>query len=101
MLGVNVIAINRNGTTILAPGSNEILGVNDQLIVSGNREEIIKIGGQELFIVEEQDIPIQRILSDEISLAELEIIYGDQFSDANRRTGGLPQEVWCQRAGCR
>ncbi|MFN2177291.1 MAG: SLC13 family permease [Anaerolineales bacterium] len=80
VLGINVIAINRNGKTLLSPTSNEILETGDQLIVSGNREKITEIGEGDLFIVDEKEISIKRILSEGVNLAELEITYGDPFA---------------------
>lgn len=79
VLGINVIAINRNGETVLAPPSNEVLRKGDQLIVSGRQEEFEKIRGVDQFIVGEQGIPVRRIVSDEVHLAELEIIPGSPY----------------------
>jgi len=81
LFGINVIAINRAGETILAPPSNEILVVGDQLIVSGRQDEIEKIQGKDQFIVGESGLSVQRIVSDEVHLAELEITAGSPFCD--------------------
>ncbi len=81
LFGINVIAINRAGETILAPPSNEILLEGNQLIVSGRQDEIEKIRGKDQFIVGESGLSVQRIVSDEVHLAELEITAGSPYSD--------------------
>lgn len=80
ILGINVIAISRNGKTILSPASTETLHEGDQLIVSGRQEEILKISGKDQFIVGEQGISLKSILSDEVYLVEIEIGFGDPFA---------------------
>ena len=73
ILGVNVIAIIRNGQMQLAPEAHFVLKPGDRLVVGGRMERITQISGKHQLIVEDESLPTEWLTSEEIEFAEVGI----------------------------
>ncbi len=71
-LRLNVIAILRPGNTRLAPNAETILQPGDRLLVEGRLDQLSELRGQHI-IVEEERLPVERLVSTEIDIAEVGI----------------------------
>lgn len=100
-LGLNVIAILRNGETQLAPGPDAILRSGDSLLVEGQLDRLSELRGRQHLIVEDSHLDIERLMSAEIGIADLELspkssLLGQtlQQSDFRRRYGVIILAIW-------
>jgi di/tricarboxylate transporter len=73
ILGLNVVAIIHNGNTQLAPGPDTIIQEGDNLLVEGNLDQLYEMHGHQQLIVEDEKFSIERLISPEIEVVELEI----------------------------
>ncbi len=69
-LRLNVVAILRNGRTIVAPRPNQLLQANDRLLVQGKQESLTEWRGPQQFRIEENHAGLQPLLTEEIGVAE-------------------------------
>jgi di/tricarboxylate transporter len=69
-LGLTVISIYRDGSTLLAPSSSEILQPGDNLLVEGNREDLQAIGSLGELEIERKLSDVGELESDQVGLAE-------------------------------
>lgn len=79
VLGLNVIAIIRNGQTQLAPDSREILHSGDRLLVEGKLDLLTEIQNTKHLVIEEENLNLERLQSAEIELAEVELAQDSAF----------------------
>jgi di/tricarboxylate transporter len=70
VLGLNVIAIIRNGQTELAPKPETVLEANDRLLVAGKLDQLDELRHQGNLVVEEDKFNPDRLVSTEINVAE-------------------------------
>jgi di/tricarboxylate transporter len=68
-LGLNVIAIVRDGNTQLAPDPDTVLRPGDRMLVGGRLEQLSALGDHHL-LVEQEALPVERLASEEIEIAE-------------------------------
>ena len=73
ILGLNVVAIIHEGHTLLAPDPETVLQPGDRLLVEGNLDQLSELRGRQQFVIEDERFPIERLISAEIELVELEI----------------------------
>jgi di/tricarboxylate transporter len=96
-LGVNVIAITRHGNAeeLLAPAPSVILHAGDRLLVQGRTDQLVEIQDQPYLTVEEEQVPVDQLTSQEIRLAEVSLssqssLIGKTLAQINfRRRYGL------------
>ncbi|MFO7539060.1 MAG: SLC13 family permease [Chloroflexota bacterium] len=69
-LRLNVLAILRNGQTLVAPRPGHLLQSNDRLLVQGKQESLTQWHGPQQFRLEENQAAIQSLLAEEIRMAE-------------------------------
>ena len=73
ILGLNVVAIIHERHTLLAPDPETVLQPGDRLLVEGNLDQLSELRGRQQFVIEDERFPIERLISAEIELVELEI----------------------------
>ena len=94
-LGLNVVAVQRGGETILAPGTDFVLGEGDELVVEGTFERFEALRAWKHLEIESRDRTLERIADASIEVAELELpedspLIGQTVRGANlRRTRHL------------
>jgi di/tricarboxylate transporter len=72
-LGLNVIAILRDDDTLLAPGPEFDLQAEDKLLVEGRLDQLSELHGRNHFVIEEDQLPLERLVTSEIELVEVEV----------------------------
>lgn len=72
-LGLNVIAILREGEPRLAPRPETVLESGDELLVEGNLDQLDELRSRLHVVLEDTDVTIERITSDEIRVAEAKV----------------------------
>ncbi len=85
-LELNVVSILRDQQTILAPGSDLILRSGDRLLVEGQLDRLFEIYSPDHQFLDQESLPIEKIYSAEIKLAEVTIPSGSSLIDST-----LPQ----------
>ncbi|MEN8242548.1 MAG: SLC13 family permease [Chloroflexota bacterium] len=73
ILGLNVIGINRNGHSDLAPTPRTILHSGDRLLVTGRVDKLKDWGKKPQFEIAARHISINQLTSDKVSLVEITI----------------------------
>lgn len=76
VLGLNVIAIIREGQTRLAPSAETSLQAGDKLLVEGKLEKLIELHGRQHLVLEDERLAVERLVSADIELVEVEIATG-------------------------
>ena len=72
-LGLNALAILRADGNRLAPDPASILRPGDGLLVEGRSDRLTELRGGRVLVVEDERLAVERLLSPEIGLAELEL----------------------------
>ncbi len=94
-LGLNVVAVQRSGQMILAPGPDFVLSEGDGMVVEGTLERFEGLRAWKHLEIESRDRALERIADASIEVAELELaegspLIGQTVRRANlRRTHGL------------
>jgi di/tricarboxylate transporter len=73
ILGLNVVAIIREGRTQLAPSTNTILEVGDRLLVEGPLDQLTEFHDKQHLVIEDKKIALDQLTSPEIQLVEMEL----------------------------
>jgi di/tricarboxylate transporter len=73
VLGLNVIAIIRNGRTQLAPSPREVLQPGDRLLVEGQLDSLTEFLDAQHLVLGDESLNIESLQSAEIELLEVEI----------------------------
>lgn len=71
VLGLNVIGILRDGQTQLAPHPGTVLRADDRLLVGGRPDQLAELRGRHHLTIEEERLPVERLISAEIQIAEV------------------------------
>ena len=79
-LEINVISILRGRRTLPAPGPETTLQSGDRLLVAGRTERVAEIGGHEYLTIETDEFAVERLLSSEIEVVEVELLTGCSFA---------------------
>ena len=75
-LGLTVLAILRNKRTHLAPKPQTVLQAGDKLLVEGKLERLVELHGRQHLVLEDEKLAVERLVSAEIDLVEVEISPG-------------------------
>ncbi len=78
-LELNVLTILRDHETISAPDQSFILHAGDRLLVQGQMDRLSSIYNQEHLLIEEEQLPVEKIYSAEIQLAEAAVMPGSSL----------------------
>jgi len=89
-LGLNLIAIVREGDTNLAPTAETILQPGDRLLVGGRLDRLSEIGTERYLEIGDDQVTVERLVSGEIGLVEIELtgdngIVGKTIAEADLR----------------
>jgi di/tricarboxylate transporter len=79
ILGVNILGIIRNGETNLSPEPGSILYSGDRLLASGTAETLEEYHEYGYFDIEDDHLTVERLVSQEVKLAELSIAPGSEY----------------------
>ena len=74
-LDLNVVAILRDGDTILAPGPQEALRSGDRLLVQGRPERLAEFRGRRSLVVSEDSLAVERLTSADVDVAEVQLAH--------------------------
>ncbi len=85
-LELNVVSILRDQQSILAPGPDLLLQSGDRLLVEGQLDRLFEIYSPDHQFLDQESLPIEKIYSAEIKLAEVTIPSGSSLIDST-----LPQ----------
>jgi di/tricarboxylate transporter len=70
VLGLNVVAIIRNGRTQLSPAPAFTLQTGDRLLVEGRLEQLTELHGTNHLILEKEGFRVERLVSADVELVE-------------------------------
>ena len=89
-LGLNVVAVQRSGQMILAPGTDFVLSEGDEMVVEGTLERFEALRAWKQLEIEPRDRTLERIADASIEVAELELaadspLIGQTVRKANLR----------------
>jgi di/tricarboxylate transporter len=70
VLGLNVVAVIRNGTTQLSPEPAFALQAGDQLLVEGRLDQFADLQGKDHLIMEKEGFTLARMVSGDVELVE-------------------------------
>jgi di/tricarboxylate transporter len=88
-LGLTVIAVFRNGQTELAPDRSFKLESGDRIWVKGRLEELTDLHDHDYLVLEEENLPIERLVSEETDLVEVSLPDDSPFSGRSLRQMGF------------
>jgi di/tricarboxylate transporter len=89
VLGLNVIAIIRNGRNQLAPGPGAVLEPGDQLLVEGRLDQFTELREQQQLVLEDESLNIEKLASAEIGLVEMTLQEGNTLVGKTLRQVGF------------
>jgi di/tricarboxylate transporter len=90
-LGLNVIAIIRDGQTELSPDPGTLLYANDRLLVEGEHDQLSELQGRRHLMVANDRLAVEKLISEEIGLAEVRLSPGSAFVGQTLRQLGFRQ----------
>jgi di/tricarboxylate transporter len=79
VLGLNVLAVIRNGQTLLSPEPAFSLKAGDRLLVGGNPEQFIELRRKDHLIVEKEGFTVERLVSSDVKLVEARLSSGSSL----------------------
>jgi len=71
ILGLNVIAIIKNGRAQLAPGPNALLHAGARLVVEGRTDALFEMRGRRQLMIEESGLAIEALVSSDVDILEV------------------------------
>lgn len=83
LLGVNILGIIHNGETNLSPDPDSVLHSGDRLLATGQPESLVKLHEQGYFEIEDDQLTVERLISQEVELAELGLSPKSDFIGKN------------------
>jgi di/tricarboxylate transporter len=84
-LDLNVVAIWRDDEHLLSPTPDTILHAQDRILVEGKTNRLEAILGRHNFILEDQNLGIEKLISPEIKLVQIEILPGSPLDGSTLR----------------
>ena len=88
-LGLNVVAVQRSGQMILAPGTDFVLSEGDEMVVEGTLERFESLRAWKHLEIESRDRALERIADASIEVAELELAEGSPLIGQTVRKANL------------
>ncbi len=79
VLGLNVVAVIRNGHTQLSPESAFTLRVDDRLLVEGRLEQFSEIHGHSHLVLDKEGFTVERLVSTDVELVEARLSPGSSL----------------------
>jgi di/tricarboxylate transporter len=84
-LGLNVVMILRDQETIYAPSPDFVLQSGDRLLVEGQLDQLSQLDQQDHRLLTKEPLPLKKIYSAEVQLAEAEIPSGGSIAGMTLR----------------
>ena len=79
-LELNVVTVIRNKNPLMAPQPDFVLQAGDRLLVEGKLDSLFEFHGKDHLLLDQQNLPIEKIVSGDIKLAELYIPLGSSLA---------------------
>jgi di/tricarboxylate transporter len=89
VMGLNVVAVIRNGHTMLSPEPAFTLQAGDRLMVGGNPEKFAALHQKNHLVVEKEGFKIERLVSADVKLVEARISEGSSLIGQTLRQIGF------------
>jgi len=89
VLGLNVVAVIRNGRTQLSPEPAYTLQSGDRLLVEGRLEQFMDLHSKNHLVMEEQGFKIERLVSADVELIEARLSPGSSLIGQTLRQVGF------------
>ena len=84
-LELNVVTVIRDNQTIMAPQPDFILRSSDRLLVEGQLDRLFDLHNKDQLVLDEEHLPIEKIVSTDVNLAELQISQGSSLQGLTLR----------------
>ena len=94
-LGLNVVGILREGQMRLAPDPHFTLQSGDRLLVGGTSSQLDEVRGHEYLQFETDSLAVERLVSSEIEVVEVEILPGSSLIGKSLRDLDFRSKVGC------
>ncbi len=91
VLGLNVVAVIRNGRTVLSPESAFTLQVGDRLLVEGRLEQLSDLHGANHLVLVKEGFSVERLVSADVELVEARLSPGSSLIGQTLRQIGFRQ----------
>jgi len=88
-LELNVITIFRENNPLMAPQPDFLLQAGDRLLVEGKLDRLFEFHGKDYLLLDQENLPLEKIVSDDIKLAEIYIPLGSSLAGLT-----LPQSAF-------
>jgi len=79
VLGLNVLAVIRDGRTMLSPESAFVLQADDRLMVEGRLNQLSELHGTNHLVLEKEGFRIERLVSADVELVEAHLSPGSSL----------------------
>jgi len=89
VLGLNVVAVIRNGRTQLSPEPAFVLQTGDRLLVEGRLEQFLDLHSKNHLVMEERGFQVERLVSAEVELVEGRLSPGSSLVGQTLRQVGF------------
>ena len=89
VLGLNVVAVIRNGRTQLSPESAFALQAGDRLMVEGRLEQLSELHRRNHLVLEKEGFTVERLVSAEVELVEARLSPGSSLIGQTLRQIGF------------
>jgi len=83
ILGMNVVAVMRDGHTQLSPNPSFTLQSNDRLMVEGQLDQLSALHGKNNLVVEKEGFTVENLFSAEIEFLEVRLLPGSYMVGQN------------------
>ncbi|MFV1949931.1 MAG: SLC13 family permease [Anaerolineales bacterium] len=88
-LELNVITVFRENNPLMAPRPDFVLQVGDRLLVEGKLDRLFEFHGKDYLLLDQENLPLEKIVSEDIKLAEIYIPLGSSLTGLT-----LPQSAF-------
>lgn len=89
VLGLNVVAVMRNGRTQLSPNPSYALQSGDRLLVEGRLEQLSALHGKSHLVLEKEGFTVERLVSADVELLETRLSPGARLVGQTLRQVGF------------
>lgn len=88
-LELNVITVFRENNPLMAPQPDFVLQAGDRLLVEGKLDRLFEFHGKDNLLLDQENLPLEKIVSEDIKLAEIYIPLGSSLAGLT-----LPQSAF-------